>query len=43
MEHGSGKYFAAELVKLTTFSSYSTAEEKQHFGLFHMVHMIMVL
>lgn len=42
MEYGSGKYFAAELVKLTTFSSYSIAEEKQHFCLFHMIHMIMV-
>lgn len=43
MEDGSGKYFAVELVKLTTFSKYSIAEEKQYFGLFHMIHVIMVL
>lgn len=42
MEDGSGKYFAVELVKLTTFSSYNIVEEKQHFGLFHIILMIMM-
>lgn len=42
MEDGSGKYFAVELVKLTTFSSYNIAKAKQHFGFFHIIHMIMV-
>lgn len=42
MDDGTGKYFVVKLVKLTTLSSYSVAEGKQHFGLIHVIHTIMV-